>query len=482
MKGIIKISDMKLSVMFLIFLLTASSLLYAQEMEVVYPKVGDTIQDHTFTDVRNYHKNTLRFSDFRGQWLVIDFWARFCSGCISTFPSMNKLSREFDGRAKIIMTGLYRNDNSKKVSEHRMIHSVYEPKEKTYNLTFTAVFDSLAASKYDIRGVPAVFIVDPNGVIRYKTGPIDSTTLTQIIAGNKPILSRYYCEHEPKTYLNDAYDFKQPLFVQGQNTNGGIDSLFLARSLLAKWTPAMAHSLVYGWQQEQELQGKTAEAIGSTLAELFRIGYQGRQLVYSRSDLKSDSILNSVSQNLVLETKRRNLFPTDFEIKKEDYAYAYSITLPGHLANPENFRRQLLDDLHKYFQLRSTLEKRKVLVYKLVVVDKRKALLLKSKGGNSTWQDWTPQGAGFVINNIPFSRLLKDGVFETALRYKFMYGGRYYIPPIFDETGLNFNIDMKFVGDSNDYNETVAALRRHGVDLVEGEKEMECIVIKDVDD
>jgi hypothetical protein len=63
-----------------------------------------------------------------------------------------------------------------------------------------------------------------------------------------------------------------------------------------------------------------------------------------------------------------------------------------------------------------------------------------------------------------------------------MYGGRYYIPPIFDETGLNFNIDMKFVGDSNDYNETVAALRRHGVDLVEGEKEMECIVIKDVDD
>ena len=37
-----------------------------------------------------------RISDFQGQWLVINYWAKWCKPCIKEIPELNEFDRKFD--------------------------------------------------------------------------------------------------------------------------------------------------------------------------------------------------------------------------------------------------------------------------------------------------------------------------------------------------------------------------------------------------
>ncbi len=35
-------------------------------------------------------------SDYQGQWLVINYWAKWCKPCLKEIPELNELDRQFD--------------------------------------------------------------------------------------------------------------------------------------------------------------------------------------------------------------------------------------------------------------------------------------------------------------------------------------------------------------------------------------------------
>lgn len=41
------------------------------------------------------HTDTPRLEDFRGQWLLINYWAQWCKPCIQEIPELNQINREF---------------------------------------------------------------------------------------------------------------------------------------------------------------------------------------------------------------------------------------------------------------------------------------------------------------------------------------------------------------------------------------------------
>ncbi|MGZ4100208.1 MAG: TlpA family protein disulfide reductase, partial [Bacteroidia bacterium] len=49
-------------------------------------KVGDKVPDITFSNVVNYKSATLKLSEFKGQVIMLDFWATWCSSCLAAFP------------------------------------------------------------------------------------------------------------------------------------------------------------------------------------------------------------------------------------------------------------------------------------------------------------------------------------------------------------------------------------------------------------
>jgi len=66
-------------------------------------EVGKPCPDFTFSNVANSQKHELNFNDFRGKWLVLDFWHKGCSACIGSFSKHNKEQIEFKDNIQFLL-------------------------------------------------------------------------------------------------------------------------------------------------------------------------------------------------------------------------------------------------------------------------------------------------------------------------------------------------------------------------------------------
>lgn len=98
-------------------------------------------------------------SDFRGKYVLLDFWASWCGPCRKENPNVVKAYQQFKNKNFAILAVSLDSDKAK-----------WEEAIKKDGLTWTHVSDlqawqNTAAKLYAIRSIPASFLIDPNGVI-----------------------------------------------------------------------------------------------------------------------------------------------------------------------------------------------------------------------------------------------------------------------------------------------------------------------------
>ena len=103
-------------------------------------------------------------------------------------------------------------------------------------MQFTNAYDSTFADKYDVAGIPAIFVINPEGILVAKAVALDSTILTELMSGKSPEYIRNYSAHEP---LPKTYNYELPILTKGTKSNGGIDTAFIGRSVFARWQKGM---------------------------------------------------------------------------------------------------------------------------------------------------------------------------------------------------------------------------------------------------
>jgi thiol-disulfide isomerase/thioredoxin/Flp pilus assembly protein TadD len=107
---------------------------------------------------KNLEGKTVALADLKGKIVVIDFWATWCGPCRMTMP----LLQEFvDGNPKdveFLSINVWENDTS-----------LVRPFLVDYGYEFNVLFgDRDITNKYQVSGIPTLFVIDKNGVIRYK--------------------------------------------------------------------------------------------------------------------------------------------------------------------------------------------------------------------------------------------------------------------------------------------------------------------------
>jgi thiol-disulfide isomerase/thioredoxin len=98
-------------------------------------KIGDRLPSYFWTAKHQFYRNgkvTLEdLSLLKGNILVIDFWASWCTNCIDKFPKVAALAKRFKGVANVVLVNTKGNNDN----EHT-INTLYEKLNKTPK-TFT---------------------------------------------------------------------------------------------------------------------------------------------------------------------------------------------------------------------------------------------------------------------------------------------------------------------------------------------------------
>jgi len=113
--------------------------------------VGAEAPDFTLKDAAGKEH---RLADYKGKVVFLDFWATWCPPCIAAMPAVQRLHETFKGRP-VVVFGVNMNDREDPVA--------YMRKQKfDYGLLLNG---EKIADQYKITGIPAFFIIGPDGKI-----------------------------------------------------------------------------------------------------------------------------------------------------------------------------------------------------------------------------------------------------------------------------------------------------------------------------
>ena len=127
------------------------------------PRVGETAPDFV---LQNAGK-AVALHDFKGEVVVLNFWATWCPPCVEEMPSLIEMQKQLAGKGvKVFAVSL---DVDKNAYERFL-------KEHGVDLLTARDPDLKSSSMYGTFKYPETYIIDRNGVVRRKfVGAVDWT-------------------------------------------------------------------------------------------------------------------------------------------------------------------------------------------------------------------------------------------------------------------------------------------------------------------
>lgn len=103
----------------------------------------------------------INLSSFRGQYVLIDFWASWCGPCRRENPNVVKAYNHYKGQKFTILGVSLDKPNAKE----KWLAAIHKDGLTWNHVSDLKFWDSKAAGLYAVRGIPQNFLIDPNGKI-----------------------------------------------------------------------------------------------------------------------------------------------------------------------------------------------------------------------------------------------------------------------------------------------------------------------------
>lgn len=134
------------------------------------PEVGDPAPAQAFTPLEGGSETTL--DEFRGRWVLVNFWASWCEPCEAESPALERLQRRYGGEDFTVLgiaTRDVTDDSRRFVQRFGLSYPQFRDR------------DGKVASAWGTTGVPESFLIDPEGVVRVKQpGAVDEALIDSL--------------------------------------------------------------------------------------------------------------------------------------------------------------------------------------------------------------------------------------------------------------------------------------------------------------
>ena len=389
----------------------------------VYPVVGKPCPDFVLQNIKYYKQRQARLEDFKGKWLILDFFTSSCGACISSFPQVSQQAKQFADKLTYMMVGAP--DNS--------IGPLYERFREKLALPMPCAFDHGLFERWGIEAVPRVYLIDDQGVIRSISSGLTAGQLSDFLQGKAANTPVYYSSPDSTILYGSAFTRYQPKFERFTD-------------------PVTVTS---------DSNGTLFDCKGNSLENM--LNYAFWEDMSPAGSLGGDSTFYLYANKPILETTDSLLFK--FSYKENRNIYNYTFRMRGG-PTIDVLRSTMREDLCHFFGWNIVVETRKQPCLKLVA-KAGAAERLHTKGGPRTLTG-NQRIMDYSVRNFPFRdfyRGLCDGL--PGVR-------------ILDETGIRENVDFSLSGGPwFSVVDAQASLRPLGLELVPDSVKVKVLVVKD---
>nr|WP_068891088.1 TlpA disulfide reductase family protein [Pedobacter panaciterrae] len=376
-------------------------------------------------------------SKYKDKLLILDFWATWCSPCITMIPKMEAFQEQFNNQIQIIPVTYQTKEE---------VHSFLAKLNKDKHSVLPEITDDKELHAFFPHTyLPHYVWIDKTGKVIAITGyeELTETNIQKAIDGNLTVKEKTDVQKTP-------YNRELPLFI---NSNGGYVNNMLFHSVLTPYKDDLSPEL---YTLKKNGKAVKISTLNVPVIRMLRYAY-GEDRIY----LGANRVILEGKDTLCLTSNSTGSVYGDW-IKKN--GYAYEIYLSSDLE--ADIWKLMQKDLARFFpQYNTALEKR--ITKCLVLVRTSNKDKLKTKG--QKYQS-NVNVMGCTLRNASLWE------FFVRLNVLYMQDSQY---PLVNEAGYEGMIDMDLNCNLSNLNAINLALKQYDLAFVTKEVETDMLVIKD---